>query len=99
MTSLFGEQLESRELDAALLRIFSSAHRGRQFLELPADDDESITGGDMAERMARLESTLVRYVVQLAAELDELGEEEQIRIEAEARATLVALRELRRVLR
>ena len=53
----------------------------------------------MNDRIDGLERTLVTYVVQLAVELEELGESERPRLKAEARATLVAIREVRRWLR
>lgn len=38
--------------------------------------------------------TLESYVISMADEIDELGEEERPRLQAEARATLIALREI-----
>jgi len=48
------------------------------------------------ERARRLRAVLERYVLDMAAEREELGEEELPRLRAESTAMLVALRELMR---
>jgi hypothetical protein len=79
----------------AVERLFGEARMGLQFLELPHDEVNAplLVGEDRARQ---LRSVLEGYVVGMANELDELGEEERPRLVAEARATLVALRELNR---
>lgn len=51
-------------------------------------------GTSTATRATRLRARLESFVVQMAAELEELGPEEHMRLRAEAVATLVAIREL-----
>jgi hypothetical protein len=48
------------------------------------------------ERVRKFRGTLEKYVINMALEANELGEEEISRLRAEATATLVALRELMR---
>ena len=89
----------ARALEGAIRALFVNPSMGAAFLELPRDATPEKLPEVMADRVAGLETTLTDYVVQLAAELEELGEDERPRLEAEARATLIAIREVRRWLR
>ncbi len=84
----------SEEVLHAIRDLFGDEDVGLGFLEI--HDEESIPerGNSEITRATSLRNTLENYIVNMAAELRELGEAEEERLQAEARATLVALREL-----
>jgi hypothetical protein len=83
----------STSLARAIEEIFGDRNGG-SFLELPEDLDA--TPEDINQRINQLRTVLEGYVINMAAELSELGDVDRPRLEAEARATLIALRELYR---
>lgn len=87
------------ELNDAIRVLFKDAAVARDFLQLPSEESTGLPPASYEERVAQLEQTLVKYILQMAAELEELGEDERPRLESEARATLVAIREVRRWLK
>lgn len=85
----------SPQLREALGRLFGDTSIGEGFLVVPSwnsGTNGAAAGGTL--RANQLLATLERSVINMAAELDELGEEEGERLRAEARATLVAMREV-----
>lgn len=82
----------SPQLQEAIRKLFGDSTRGLQFLDTPKQAGDA--QGTLGDRVRELRETLERYVIDMSNELDELGEEEQPRLEAEARATLITLREV-----
>lgn len=82
-----------RELSWALTTLFGESAVGRGFLETPSGS-ETLASGCPTDRVKDLLGVLVRSVVNMARELEELGDVEGERLRAEARATLIAIREL-----
>jgi hypothetical protein len=81
----------SPQLLEAIRKLFGGDLRGLQFLDSSAAESSH---GTLEDRVRQLRETLEGWVIAMSNELDELGEEEQPRLEAEARATLIALREV-----
>ena len=81
-------------VSCAIRELFGDERTGLGFLEI--HDQESVVrpGESATVRATRLRDTLERYIVNMGKEAEELGETELARLQAEARATLVALREL-----
>lgn len=80
------------DLAQALQQLFGTSAAGLAFLSRPVD--EPMPEGSLPERARGLRCNLVKYIKSMAAELEELGPEESERLTAEARATLIAIREL-----
>jgi hypothetical protein len=93
----------NQELRDSIESIFDDVSIGLGFLGVGVnfmpDGDGGIPldqKGDPIERVQRLRIKLEEYVVQMGAELKELGEQDVSRIRAEATATLIFLREIKR---
>ena len=80
------------DLSDAAQRLFGSTTAAFAFLSRPTD--EPAPEGTPSERAQRLRRILTSYVKSMATELEELGPDESVRLQAEARATLIAIREL-----
>jgi hypothetical protein len=70
--------------------------RGIDFLPLSGKEPSLSPNMSAADRARMLREKLESYVMQMAAEAEELGEEEVPRLRSETTATLVVLRELQR---
>jgi hypothetical protein len=84
----------TRDMRRALETLFGDARLGSNFLEIHHDNESDGLPKSVAERARRLRETLETYVINMAAELKELGDDEAARLQAEARATLIASREV-----
>ena len=86
-------------LKSALTKLFGSAEIGFGFLHVPRVGADRPSDAELAlpaqARAQLLEDRLLGYVCAMADELDELGKEDSPRIQAETRALLIAVRELR----
>ena len=68
--------------------------RGIGFLPVTETEESLSPNLGPGERAKRLRKKLETYVIQMAAESDELGAEETFRLRSEATSLLVVLREL-----
>jgi|GEM_PF-3978688 len=91
MTKKFATSLD---VSLAIRELFGDERIGLGFLEVHDQDSAGGLGESATVRAARLRDTLESYIVNMARESKELGEADQVRLQAEARATLIALREL-----
>jgi hypothetical protein len=91
MTRRFGI---TEAVTRAIQALFGDVRTGLALLEVPDDDVREKAGDSAASRAMQLRDSLEGYIVNMAREVEELGPSEAERLRAEARATLIALREL-----